>query len=104
MPKRLTKRGDQRTQLNGSWDVVVCGASFAGLTVARQLEGSGARVLVLDRYEIGDRQTSACGIPTAWLEAMRLEGAARQEFAELVVHKPHGTSRYALPCTFSTFD
>jgi flavin-dependent dehydrogenase len=104
MPRRRTKRGDERTELSGSWDVVVCGASFAGLTVARQLAGSGAAVLVLDRYEIGERQTSACGIPTAWLEAMGLEESKRQEFAELVLHTPHGTSRYDLPWTFSTFD
>ena len=104
MPKRQTKRGDERTPLSGSYDVIVCGASFAGLTVARQLAGSGARVLVLDRYEIGERQTSACGIPTSWLEAMGLEGSKRQEFGELVVHTPHGTSRYELPWTFSTFD
>ena len=49
MPKRLTKSGDQRTPLSGRYDVIVCGASFAGLTVARQLAGSDARVLVLDR-------------------------------------------------------
>jgi digeranylgeranylglycerophospholipid reductase len=104
MPKRRTKRGDERTPVSGKWDVIVCGASFAGLTVARQLAGSGARVLVVDRYEIGERQTSACGIPTAWLEAMGLEGSKRQEFGELVVHTPHGTSRYELPWTFSTFD
>jgi hypothetical protein len=104
MPKRQTKRGDERTQLTGSWDVIVCGASFAGLTVARQLEGSGAHVLVLDRYEIGERQTSACGIPTEWLRVMGLEGSARQEFGELVVHTPRGTSRYELPWSFSTFD
>jgi flavin-dependent dehydrogenase len=104
MPKRLTKRGDQRTPLDGGYDVIVCGASFAGLTVARQLAGSDARVLVLDRYEIGDRQTSACGIPTEWLRAMGLEASARQEFGELVVHTPHGSSRYDLPWTFSTFD
>jgi menaquinone-9 beta-reductase len=104
MPKRQTKRGEERTPLGGEYDVIVCGASFAGLTVARQLRGSGARVLVLDRYEIGERQTSACGIPTAWLDAMGLEGSARQEFGELVVHTPHGTSRYQLPWTFSTFD
>jgi digeranylgeranylglycerophospholipid reductase len=104
MPKRQTKRGQERTPLSGSYDVVVCGASFAGLTVARQLAGSDARVLVLDRYEIGERQTSACGIPTAWLEVMGLEGSARQEFGELVVHTPRGTSRYKLPWTFSTFD
>jgi digeranylgeranylglycerophospholipid reductase len=104
MPKRQTKRGEERTQLSGNYDVVVCGASFAGLTVARQLAGSGARVLVLDRYEIGERQTSACGIPTSWLEVMGLEGSKRQEFGELVVHTPRGTSRYELPWTFSTFD
>jgi digeranylgeranylglycerophospholipid reductase len=104
MPKRQTKRGEERTALSGNYDVIVCGASFAGLTVARQLAGSGARVLVLDRYEIGERQTSACGIPTAWLEAMGLEDSARQEFGELVVHTPRGTSRYELPWTFSTFD
>ena len=104
MPKRLTKRGEERTPLGGTYDVIVCGASFAGLTVARQLAGTGARVLVLDRYEIGERQTSACGIPTGWLEAMGLEGSARQEFGELVVHTPLGTSRYQLPWTFSTFD
>ena len=60
--------------------------------------------MVLDRYEIGERQTSACGIPTDWLRVMGLEASARQEFGELVVHTPHGTSRYDLPWTFSTFD
>ena len=104
MPTRVTKRGAERTPLSGDYDVIVCGASFAGLTVARQLTGSGARVLVLDRYEIGERQTSACGIPTDWLRAMGLEDSARQEFPELVVHTPLGTSRYELPWTFSTFD
>ena len=104
MPRRQTKRGEERTPLGGSYEVIVCGASFAGLTVARQLAGSGARVLVLDRYEIGERQTSACGIPTAWLDAMGLEGSKRQEFGELVLHTPRGTSRYELPWTFSTFD
>jgi menaquinone-9 beta-reductase len=104
MPQRLTKRGDERTPISGDFDLIVCGASFAGLAVARQLAGADARVLVLDRYEIGERQTSACGIPTEWLRALGLEDSARQEFGELVVHTPHGTSRYPLPWTFSTFD
>ena len=84
--------------------MLVCGASFAGLAVARELKGSGARVLMLDRYEVGERQTSACGIPTAWLEAMGLMGSHRQMFPRLVVHTPFGTSRLELPFTFSTFD
>ena len=35
---------------------------------------------------------------------MGLMDSFRQEFGELVVHTPHGTSRYDLPWTFSTFD
>ena len=110
MPRRLTKRGTARTRLSGDYDVLICGASFAGLAVARELsgavraDGSPARVLMLDRYEIGERQTSACGIPTRWLEALDLMGAHRQTFPELVVTTPYGTSRWPLPWTFSTFD
>jgi flavin-dependent dehydrogenase len=104
MPTRRTLRGSARTPLDGEYDVLICGASFAGLAVARELAGSSARVLVLDRYEIGERQTSACGIPTAWLRELGLMGAHRQTFGRLVVHTPHGTSVLDLPWTFSTFD
>ena len=104
MPKRRTKRGQERTGLSGDWDVLICGASFAGLAVARELAGSGARILMIDRYEVGERQTSACGIPTGWLEVMGLEGSLRQTFSELVVHTPFDTARFKLPFTFSTFD
>ena len=110
MPERRTKRGAERTPLGGDYDVLICGASFAGLAVARELagalraDGAPARVLMLDRYEVGERQTSACGIPTGWLEALDLMGAHRQTFGELVVTTPHGTSRWPLPWTFSTFD
>ena len=104
MPVRRTKRGEARTPLAADVDVLICGASFAGLAVARELAGSGARVLMLDRYEVGERQTSACGIPTCWLEAMGLMGSHRQTFGELVVHTPHTTVRFDLPWSFSTFD
>ena len=60
-------RMPERGALSGGYDVVICGASFGGLAVARELAGSGASVLVLDRYKIGERPTSACGIPTEWL-------------------------------------
>jgi flavin-dependent dehydrogenase len=84
--------------------VLICGASFAGLAVARELAGSGADVLIVDRYEIGERQTSACGIPTGWLQNLGLMEAERQRFDTLVINTPHGSSRYKLPWTFSTFD
>jgi menaquinone-9 beta-reductase len=104
MPVRATKRGAERTPLSGGWDVLICGASFAGLAVARSLTGSGARVLVMDRYEIGERQTSACAAPTTLLETMGLAESVRQTFGSLVVHTPRLSARWALPFTFSTFD
>jgi menaquinone-9 beta-reductase len=104
MPVRATKRGKQRTRLQGDCDVLVCGASFAGLAVARELAGAGAKVLVIDRYELGERQTSACAMPTVWLEALDLMASLRQTFDELVVHTPYRTARWQLPWSFSTFD
>ena len=102
MPRRRTKRGTDRTPLGGDYDVLICGASFAGLAVARELRG--ARVLIVDRYEMGERQTSACAAPTEWIRALGLEESVKQTFDRLVVHTPHGTSAWPLPFTFSTFD
>ncbi len=104
VPVRATKRGDERTPIEGTYDVLICGASFAGLAVARQLSGSGAKVMIVDRYEIGERQTSACGIPTEWMRELGLMDAERQRFDSLLMHTPHGDTRYKLPWTFSTFD
>jgi flavin-dependent dehydrogenase len=104
MPRRATKRGAERTPLERDCDVLICGASFAGLAVARELAGSGADVLVVDRYEIGERQTSACGIPTDWLFALGLEESLQQTFPQLAIHTPAATARFDLPWTFSTFD
>jgi flavin-dependent dehydrogenase len=104
MPVRATKRGLERTPLSGSRDVLICGASFAGLAVARELAGSGARVLILDRYEVGERQTSACAAPTEWLRNLALEESIRQTFGDLLVHTPSRSFRWKLPFTFSTFD
>ena len=107
MPVRATKRGAARVPFptGADADVLICGASFAGLTVARELRASGARVLVLDRYEIGERQTSACAAPTEWLRNLGLEASIRQTFDSLLVHTPAvERARWPLPFTFSTFD
>ena len=72
--------------------------------MARELAGTGARVLIVDRYEIGERQTSACAAPTEWLEAIGVADSIRQTFDTLVVHTPHTTVDFRLPWTFSTFD
>jgi flavin-dependent dehydrogenase len=104
MPVRATKRGAERTPLSGDFDVIICGASFAGLAVARELSDSGANVIVIDRYEVGEKQTSACAAPTQWLENLGLMGSVRQTFGDLVTHTRHRTFRWHLPWTFSTFD
>src|SRR5215207_5688573 len=105
MPKRATKRGAQRTPLrNDGYDAVICGASFAGLALARELRSTGARVLVLDRYEIGERQTSACAAPTEWIRNLGLDGSVRQTFGSLVCHTAAATVRWPLPFTWSVFD
>ena len=104
MATRNTKRGSEKTDLTGSCDVLICGASFAGLATAAMLSGSGARTLVVDRYEIGERQTSACAIPTAWLENLDLLASECQRFESVVVHTPHGRIEMPVPWDFSTFD
>jgi len=107
MTTRRTARGAERTPLAGEEaraDVLVCGASFAGLAVARALAGSGADVLVVDRYEVGERATSACAVPTPWLEALDLTGAARQELPAMRFTTPHGSVRYRLPWSWTAFD
>jgi flavin-dependent dehydrogenase len=104
MPVRATKRGKERTRLQRDCDVLVCGASFAGLAVARELARSGASVLMIDRYELGERQTSACAMPTTWMQALELMDSWRQSFDELIVHTPFRSARWQLPWSFSTFD
>lgn len=105
MPTRATTRGQERTSLDGTRaDVLICGASFAGLAVARELAGSGADVLIVDRYEIGERATSACAIPTPWLRALGLEAAGRQELPDMTFTTPSGSARYRLPWSWTAFD
>src|SRR3954469_5068708 len=99
MPVRATKRGAQRTPLGGSWDVLICGAGFVGLARARELRGSGARVLILDRYEVGERQTSACAAPTEWLVNLGLEGSIRPTFGSPLVHTPSRSLPLGPPLT-----
>ena len=105
MTRRATLRGAERAPLTDtSADVLICGASFAGLAVARELAGRGDDVLLVDRYEIGERATSACAAPLPWLEAMGLGGAIRQELPHMAFHTPHGSVRYRLPWSWAAFD
>ena len=103
MTRRATLRGARAHAAGDAAraDVLICGASFAGLAVARELAGSGADVLVVDRYEIGERATSACAAPTPWLHAMGVERAIRQELPCMAFHTPHGSARFRLPWSWT---
>ena len=92
-------------RLDRDCDVLICGASFAGLAVARELAGTRRRVMVIDRYEIGERQTSACGIPTELAARARPDRGAAADLRRAGASTPRTRRvRYELPWTFSTFD
>ena len=84
MSEQGSRENGARSVFGERYDAVICGASFAGLAAARELSGSGARVLVLDRYGIGRHATSACGIPTDWLRALGMIDLELQRFGDLV--------------------
>jgi flavin-dependent dehydrogenase len=104
LTRRATLRGADRTPLTADADVLICGASFAGLALARELEGAGLDVLIVDRYEIGERQTSACAVPKPWLEAMGLMESARQDMPCMAFHTPHGSARMRMGWEWTAFD
>ncbi len=84
------------------YDVVIAGASFAGLAVAAQLRDN--RVLLLDRKPIGTGQTSACGTLVSTLQALGLQDAILQIHDRLVVHTPGRSFAYPVAEPFCTFD
>lgn len=84
------------------YDAIIVGASFAGLAVARRLRG---RVLLLDRREVGEVQTSACGTPLWVPQALGVEASVLQVHRKAVVHAPTRTTIYALgDMPYCTFD
>ena len=82
-------------------DVVIAGASFAGLAVARELP---ARTVLIDPEVIGEGQTSACGAPVGILSALGAAAAVQQTHDVLILHMPGRDARWPLPDPFCTFD
>ncbi|MDQ6748103.1 MAG: NAD(P)/FAD-dependent oxidoreductase [Candidatus Dormibacteraeota bacterium] len=84
-----------------SYDVVIAGGSFAGLVVATSLRG---RVALLEKGEIGEGQTSACGTTLDLVEKLGLQASIEEVHDEGVFHLRGGTVRFRLPYRFCTFD
>src|SRR3990172_5658407 len=82
------------------YDAIIAGASFAGLAAADDLEGD---ILLIDRKEIGTRQTSACATFTSVLEGLGCRSSIMQEFTTLILHIPE-ERKVELIEPISTFD
>lgn len=88
---------------NGAeYDVIIAGASFAGLAVAAPLRGK--RVLLLDRKPIGTHPTSACGTTLHALQALGLEEAVQQVHEEITFHTPQRSVTYPATHTQCVLD
>lgn len=85
-----------------SYDVIIAGASFAGLSLAAQL--SGKRVLMLDRKPIGTGQTSACGTFVSTLQTLGLGDAIQQIHDRILLHTPGKTFVFPVTEPLCTFD
>jgi len=83
------------------YDVLVAGASFAGLAVAQRARG---RVLVVDPVPLGAGQTSACAAPVSLLARAGAEEAVQQVHGALVVHTRRREFVWELDEPFCTFD
>src|SRR6478672_6161615 len=86
------------------FDVVIAGASYAGLTVARHLDARGDRVLLLDEHAIGAVRHSACAVPTRTLADVGGLSSSLQETWWGVIHTKLNTVRYRSPEPWTIFD
>lgn len=82
------------------YEVIIVGASFAGLAVAREL--SGHKVLLLDRKEVGVGQTSACGMPFLVPERLGLTSAILQRHDLIFLHFQKETLEFKPKFPFCT--
>ncbi len=87
--------------MRDQFDLVIAGASFAGLAVAQRVRG---RVAVVDKDPLGWGQTSACGAPLSIVHALGADSAVLQVHTALVIHTPTTQTVWPLPEPFCTFD
>ncbi len=86
------------------FDVIIAGASYAGLTAARHLNRHGRRVLLLDEHAIGAVRHSACAVPTRTLADVGGLSSSLQETIWGVIHTKLNTVRYRSPEPWTIFD
>ena len=83
------------------YDVIIAGASFAGLSVASQLRG---KILLVDRHDIGSFQISACGAPLDVIKKIGCEDAILQISNIFSFHVNGKRIDFYLEKPYCTFD
>ncbi len=84
------------------YDVIIAGASFAGLAVASKIKNK--KVLLIDRKEIGTGVTSACGTTVKTIKKINCEGSILQTFNIAALHTENKEIDIPLPEKFCTID
>lgn len=87
-----------------NFEVIIAGASYAGLTAARHLNRHGRRVLLLDEHAIGAVRHSACAVPMRTLADVGGLASSLQETHWGVIHTKLNTVRYHSPEPWTIFD
>src|SRR3989344_914197 len=83
------------------YDVIIAGASFAGLAVASKIKG---RVLLVDRKEIGTGVTSACGTTVELVKRIKCEKSILQTFNKAALHTKNDEINIPLAEKYCTID
>lgn len=97
----LHTEGQTLTYSRMEYDVIIAGASFAGLSVAGQ---QNSRVLVIDRKPIGQGVTSACATFLTVAERLGCKDSVLQVHPVIFVHIRDQVIEYPMPSPFCTFD
>ncbi len=84
------------------YDVVIAGASFAGLAVASKI--TDGKVLLIDRKEIGTHQQSACGTTVRMVKSVKCEKSILKTFDVAALHTKDTEVNIPLPEKFCTID
>jgi menaquinone-9 beta-reductase len=82
-------------------EVVIAGASFAGLACAAALAPE-RDVLVLDRRPVGEGETSACALPVSVVRYLGLEDTIEEQHGDAWVWVRERSHRFRLPEPFCT--
>lgn len=85
-----------------NYDVIIAGASFAGLAVTSQIKSG--KVLLIDSKPIGVGVKSACGTILSMVSGLGQDGSVAQIHRKIILHLTNKTLTYNLSFPFCVID